>query len=78
MKLLISIGVFEGSNPTLSATANKKAPSFGAFLFAVEQGVWTNLPGFDKIAWSNFGRRGSVARRARARMARVNPTLSAT
>ena len=32
--------------------------------------------GFDKIAWSDFGR-AKRARRARARMARVYPTLSA-
>jgi len=32
--------------------------------------------GFDKFAWSEFGRT-QCARRARARMARVNPTLSA-
>src|ERR1700679_1806183 len=31
--------------------------------------------GFDKIAWSDFGR-AQRARRARAGMARVNPTLA--
>ena len=64
MKLLISIGVAEGSNPTLSATENGR-PLFGAFHF--QQG---RVCGRTHRVRQNRG--------ARARMARVNPTLSAT
>jgi hypothetical protein len=68
------------SNLTLSAIcAIKMGPVFGSYFDCAEQGSWTNSPEFDQIA-ERFGtpeRFGDGARRARARMARVNLTLSA-
>jgi hypothetical protein len=65
------------SNLTLSAIcAIKIGPVFGFDFDCAEQGAWTNSPEFDQIAGSDLGR-AQRARRARARMARVNLTLSA-
>jgi hypothetical protein len=53
----------------------------GPQFFQPGQGAWTNSLEFDQIAGSDLGRRsrfGDGARSARARMARVNLTLSAS
>ena len=64
------------SNLALSANWKNAAPLRRPAFFQQERGAWTNLPEFDEIAWSDFGR-AQRARRARARTARVYLALSA-
>src|SRR6266446_10402256 len=59
---------------------NKKGPVFRPFFILGVRGVWTNPPGFDKIAqrfWTTRTRRSGAKRRIRGAAAN-NPTLSAT
>jgi hypothetical protein len=62
-----------GSNPTLSAKIKRDLHQVPFYFGGV--GLVDEPTGFDKIAGCDFGR-AQRARRARARMARVNPTLS--
>ncbi len=74
--------MFVGSNPTLSATETKERGLVPRFSFQrVERGVWTNPLGSTIRQDRRIGRaqRAPSDREGRGpRMARVNPTLSAT
>ncbi len=55
------------SNLALSANWKNEAPFPGPSFFQQEQGAWTNLLEFDKIAGSDFGRRSALATAREAR-----------